>query len=74
MQIGDMRGLGGLVLTLWHELKIKVNIYNVKVQPAALPPSVIMHSYTAGCIHMSALWSSSLSSHALISRQEHCLP
>ena len=33
MQIGDMRGLGGLVLTLWHELKIKANIYNVKVQP-----------------------------------------
>lgn len=33
MQIGDMRGLGGLVLTLWHELKMKVNIYNVKVQP-----------------------------------------
>ena len=35
MQIGDLRGVGGLVLTMWHELMMKLDIYNVKVQPAA---------------------------------------
>lgn len=36
VQIGDMRGLGGLVELLWHELEVKLGIYNVKVQPAVI--------------------------------------
>ena len=30
-----MRGLGGLVELLWHELEVKLGVYNVKVQLAA---------------------------------------
>lgn len=36
VQIGDMRGLGGLVELLWHELEVKLGVYDVKVPPAAL--------------------------------------
>ena len=31
VQIGDMRGLGGLVELLWHQLEIKLGVYDAKV-------------------------------------------
>ena len=32
LQIGDLRGVGGLLELAWHQLKIKLGVYNVKVK------------------------------------------
>ena len=31
VQIGDLRGLGGLLLLMWHELEMKLGVYSAKV-------------------------------------------
>ena len=45
VQIGDLRGLGGLALLLWHELELKLGIYSAKVTGMSCSPSERVHMH-----------------------------
>ena len=55
LQIGDCRGLGGLVELLWHQLELKMGVYNAKVSihfcpDCAWPSAQFTSEARLGCV------------------------
>ncbi|KAL3133697.1 hypothetical protein ABBQ32_008196 [Trebouxia sp. C0010 RCD-2024] len=51
LKIGDMRGLGGLVELLWHELEVKLGVYDVKDGFGTANTALIYHANKLLALH-----------------------